>query len=83
MFMLFRSEYLPPTLLSVPRVEFIIACNSALDADVSAVKAFSPSDAVFMAAAWDAVMPTTLRFSVKTVSCSPACCNTLRVSVRS
>ena len=71
-FILFRSEYRPPTLLSSPRIEFIIACNNALDADVSDVSAFSPSDAVFMAVAWAAVIPTTFRFSVNTVNCSPA-----------
>lgn len=66
--MLFKSEYLPPTDASVPRMEFIIACNNCFDADVSAVNAFSPSDAVFMAVAWAAVMPTTSRFSLNTVN---------------
>ena len=67
--MLFKSENLPPTVASSPRIEFIIACNKAFDAELSSVKAFSPSEAVFIAVACSAVMPTTSKFSVNTVSC--------------
>ena len=69
MLMVFRFEYLPPTVVSPPDIEFIIACNNALDADVSVDNALSPSDAVRMAVAWAAFNPTTSRFSVNTVNC--------------
>lgn len=53
-------------------MEFIIAVNNAADADLSRISANSPSDAVFMAAAWAAVFPTMSRFSLNAVNCSPA-----------
>ena len=52
------------TRVSLPRIEFIIAFNNALDADVSRASAFSPSLAVFIAAAWAAVLPTISKFSL-------------------
>ena len=68
MFILFKSDIFPPTVVSSPRIEFIIACNSALDAEVSAINAFSPSEAVCIAVAWAAVIPTTSKFSVNSVN---------------
>ena len=56
----------------------MMACSKAFDADASDVNAFSPSDAVRMAVAWAAVMPTVSRFSVNTVSCSLADVKTSR-----
>lgn len=82
MLMLFKSEYLPPTDASVPRIEFIIACNKALDADVSEVSAFSPSDAFFMDDACAAVIPTTSKFSVNVVNSSPALPNVSNASFK-
>ena len=60
------------TRASLPRIEFIIAVNNAWDADLSRVNANSPSDAVFIAAAWAAVLPTISRFSLNSFNCSPA-----------
>jgi hypothetical protein len=51
---------------------------NALDADLSDVNAFSPSDACFMAVAWAAVIPTASKLSVKAVSFSFAPSNVFR-----
>ena len=74
----FRFEYFPPTVVSPPEMEFIMACNRALDAEVSVDNALSPSDALRIAVAWAAFNPTMSRFSVNTVNCCPASFNVAR-----
>lgn len=66
------DNWLFSTRVSVPRIEFIIAFNNAVDADLSRASANSPSDAVFIAVAWAAVLPTISKFSLNAVNCSPA-----------
>ena len=59
----------------------MIACNNALDAEESPVSAVSPADSLRIEVASPAVMPTTSRFSVNIVNCSPASVSVLRASV--
>lgn len=81
MLMLFNGEYLPLTEESSPRIELMMACNNALDAELSDVKADSPSDSWRIADAWVAVMPTILRFSVKVFKSVPAWSSVSRADI--
>ena len=82
-FILFKSDHLPATVASSPRIEFIIAVSNALDADTSRVNAFSPSDAVWTAVAWAAVIPTISRFSVNSDNLAFVSSRLLRVAIKS